>query len=234
MDIVTSILHQTYGKAQQRHPDILFFGDRTRREIALTFDDGPHPRDTQHVLGMLQKYDVHATFHVVGKYAAQHANLVKEIHTCGHQLALHGYRHFPFPLENPATLRSQLSLMREMISNHSTVPYETIKDIRPPYGAFNKQTLQYLTQWGYRLVMWSCIPPHWMQPVAWSIQQVMASIVPGAVIVLHDGHGHGGKVTQILEAVLPRIKSMGYEFVTVEEMQNQRKQLPAALRSDAL
>lgn len=80
--------------------------------------------------------------------------------------------------------------------------------------------------------MWTCIPPHWMQPVDRSIRQVMESLAPGAVIVLHDGHGHGGRVTEILEAIIPRIKSLGYEFVRVEEMWEQREQAAAAREVD--
>jgi peptidoglycan/xylan/chitin deacetylase (PgdA/CDA1 family) len=66
-----------------------------------------------------------------------------------------------------------------------------------------------------------------MQPVDRSIHQVMESLVPGAVIVLHDGHGHGSRVTEILEAIIPRIKSLGYEFVRVEQMWAGREQAPA-------
>jgi peptidoglycan/xylan/chitin deacetylase (PgdA/CDA1 family) len=70
-----------------------------------------------------------------------------------------------------------------------------------------------------------------MQPVAWSIRQVMEAIMPGSVIVLHDGHGHGRKVAGILEAVIPQIRARGYEFVTVEEMQIKRN--PLAAESEA-
>jgi peptidoglycan/xylan/chitin deacetylase (PgdA/CDA1 family) len=80
-------------------------------------------------------------------------------------------------------------------------------------------------EWGFRLVMWSCIPPHWMQPVGWSIRQVMEAVVPGAVIVLHDGHGHGKRVAEIVDAIVPQIRSLGFEFITVEEMQVQQSQV---------
>jgi peptidoglycan/xylan/chitin deacetylase (PgdA/CDA1 family) len=195
--------------------------------VALTFDDGPHLRDTPRVLDVLAKHEVHGTFHLMGRYAEQHRHLIQEIGQRGHQLALHGYRHVPFPLEDPSRLRADLDRTRTVIANVSGTSPETIQDLRPPYGTFTKQTLAHVTSWGYRLVMWTCIPPHWMQPVTWSIRQVMSSIVPGAVIVLHDGHGHGTRVAEILEAILPRIKSLGYAFVTVEEMQMQREQRSA-------
>lgn len=225
MDLITSSLRRLYLSAQSRYPTILFYGDRSKRSVALTFDDGPHLRDTPRVLNVLAKYDVSATFHLMGKYAEQHRDLIRETAQCGHQLALHGYRHVPFPLESPSTLRKNLEQARAVISDTCGISPASIRDLRPPYGAFNRQTLHHLTEWGYRLVMWTSIPPHWMQPVRWSIRQVMESIVPGAVIVLHDGHGHGARVAEILDAIIPRIKSLGYTFLTVEQMQEQREQL---------
>lgn len=223
MDPFSSSIQRLYRTAQRRHPDILFHGDESRREIALTFDDGPHPRDTPRLLEVLGKYRVRGTFHLVGKSTERHPDLIPQIHRCGHQLALHCYRHIPFPLEAPAALRVGLERTRDAIADISGISPESIRDIRPPYGAFTSRTHSRLADWGYRLVMWSCMPPHWMQPVGWSIRQIMASIVPGAVIVLHDGHGHGSRVAEIVDSVVPRIRSMGFEFVTVEEMQNRRE-----------
>jgi len=225
MNFITSSLHQLYTAAQDRHPEILFYGSRANRTIALTFDDGPHPRDTPRVLDVLEKHNVRVTFHLVGKHVEEHRSLIQQIHRSGHQLALHCYRHIPFPMERLDTLRRQLEHTRNVVADSGGVAPETIKDLRPPYGVFNKRTLSHLTEWGYRLVMWNCIPPHWMQPMSWSIQQIMEAVMPGAVIVLHDGHGHGARVAEIVDHVVPRIQSLGYEFVRVEEMQKQREQL---------
>jgi peptidoglycan/xylan/chitin deacetylase (PgdA/CDA1 family) len=178
------------------------------------------------VLDALGKHQVRATFHLVGKHAEHNPDLIQQIHGLGHQLALHCYRHMPFPMENPVNLRTQLDHTRHVLAEACGIPAGTIKDLRPPYGMFTKQTWTQCTAWGYRLVMWSCIPPHWMQPIDWSIHQVINAIVPGVVIVLHDGHGHGTRVAEIVNAIVPRIKALGYEFVTVEEMQNQRNQQP--------
>jgi peptidoglycan/xylan/chitin deacetylase (PgdA/CDA1 family) len=169
---------------------------------------------------------------LVGKYADQHRQLIREIHQCGHQLALHCYRHIPFPLESSSTLRTHLDFTRNVIADACSISPETVNDVRPPYGVFNKETMTNLTEWGYRLVMWTCIPRHWMQPMSWSIRQIMQSMIPGAVIVLHDGHGHGTRVVEILESVIPHIKSLGYEFVRVGEMWKQREQATAAREAD--
>lgn len=232
MDRLNALLLYSYRAAQRRHPDILYLGQGTGRRIALTFDDGPHPRDTLRLLDVLQRHQILATFHLVGKSVERHPDLVQQIHQCGHQLALHCYRHTPFPLENPLTLRAGLVRSQNAIASAAGLPPASICDLRPPYGIFNLQTLSNLKDWGFRLVMWSCIPPHWMQPVGWSIHQVLDAAVPGAVIALHDGHGHGRRVAEIVEAVVPRIHALGYEFVTVEEMQALKEQVahPATVK----
>jgi peptidoglycan/xylan/chitin deacetylase (PgdA/CDA1 family) len=222
MDRTTSFLGRFYEAAQRRHPDVLFHGDCSRPEIALTFDDGPHPYDTSRLLNVLEKHRVRATFHLLGKSVKRHPDLVRRIYGCGHQTALHGYRHIPFPLESPASLRDGLRRTQEIIAGAAGIPFSSIRDLRPPYGVFTARTRSLLRDWEYRLVMWSCMPPHWMQPVGWSIRQVTEALVPGALIVLHDGHGHGRRVAEIVEDIIPRARSLGLDFVTVDEMQSNR------------
>jgi peptidoglycan/xylan/chitin deacetylase (PgdA/CDA1 family) len=216
-------LHSAYQNLQKRHPGVLFYNsDASRRVIALTFDDGPHPRDTPQVLDVLAKHDVRATFFLIGQDVEKYPHLVKQIYQCGHQLALHCYRHVPFPMQSASTLKGQLKRSRTAIANACGISPETIHDVRPPYGLFTARTLAYLNEWGYRLIMWSCIPQHWMQPIAWSIWQVIDETIPGGIIVLHDGHGHGRKVATILDTIVPGLKDKGYSFITVSNMETGR------------
>ena len=223
MKLITTSLNQYYRAMQNRYPNILWFGDESRREIAITFDDGPHPKDTPQVLETLAKHDIHATFFLVGRYVEQYPALVKQIYQSGHQLGIHGFRHLPFPLENPAALQTQLDRTRHAIANVCGISLEDIKDLRPPYGAFTQKVLTQLTAWGYRLVLWNNIPPHWMQPMSWTIKQVLDQIHLGSILVLHDGHGHGRKVTQILDIIIPKLKTQGYGFVTIEEIRERKR-----------
>jgi len=214
-----SFLLRLYHAQQKRYPSILWQGDGSRCEIALTFDDGPHPKDTPKVLEILAKHAVRATFFLIGKHVEQYPDLVRQIHQSGHQLGIHCYRHLPFPLENPSTLRAQLERTGNAIAEACGISPETIRYVRPPYGAFTSRTLSLLTAWGYRLVMWNSIPPHWMQPLRWTIKQVLNDAISGSVIVLHDGHGHGTKVAQIVDMIIPKLKALQFDFVTIEQMQ---------------
>jgi peptidoglycan/xylan/chitin deacetylase (PgdA/CDA1 family) len=207
---------------QKRFPATLWHGNPARREIALTFDDGPHLRDTPGVLEVLAKHDVRATFFLIGRDIERVPHLVKEIHARGHQIGIHCYHHLPFPWEDPLTLQAQLDETRNAIASQCGASPETIRDLRPPYGLFTSKLLPKFAEWNYRLVMWSCIPPHFMQPVGWSVKQIMEAAMPGLILVLHDGHGHGTLAVQILESILPRLKAEGYDFVTVQQMQDRK------------
>jgi len=205
---------------QSRHPDILWRGDASRREIALTFDDGPHPRDTPEVLDVLAKHAVRATFFLIGKDVEKNQSIAKQIHAGGHEIGIHCYRHIPFPFVKPDVLHKQLEKTKTLISQACGILPAEIRDVRSPYGAFTSKTKSLLAEWGYRLVMWNCIPPHFTQPLSWTIQQILNASISGSIIVLHDGHGHGSKAAQIVETIVPKIKSQGFEFVTIRHMQD--------------
>jgi peptidoglycan/xylan/chitin deacetylase (PgdA/CDA1 family) len=218
--VITSFVRSVYRNLQRRHPGVLFYGDASRPEIALTFDDGPHPRDTPQVLEVLAKHDVRATFFLIGRGIEKHSHLVKQIHQSGHQLALHCYRHLPFPMESASTLKRQLDQSRKAIAHTCDIPPETIRHVRPPYGFFTTKTLSLLNEWGYHLVLWDNMPLHFVQPVSWTITQILERTVPGSILVLHDGKGHGAKVAEIVDIIVPKLKAKGFEFVTIEQMQN--------------
>ena len=222
MNLITHGLNRYYRAMQRKYPEILWYGDETYPEIALTFDDGPHPRDTPRVLESLARHNTPATFFLVGRAVEDHADLVRQIHQGGHQTGIHCYRHTPLPLESSATLRTQLEHTVRMIAQVCNVSEEKIKDVRPPYGLFNRRMLTQLSAWGYHLVMWNNIPPHWMQPLSWTIQQTLEQVHPGSVIVLHDGHGHGSDVAKVVDTIIPRLKDQGYHFVTTENMHRNR------------
>jgi len=193
-------------------------GDDSRREIALTFDDGPHPRDTPQVLDVLAKHNVHATFFLIGQSVERYPHLVKQIHNAGHQLAIHCYRHIPFPIESASTLKGHLIQSRNAIAHACNISPKTIRHVRPPYGFFTAKTLSLLEELGFQLVLWDNMPLHFIQPLSWTVEQIYKNTLPGSILVLHDGKGHGTKVAPIVDEMMPTLKNLNFKFVTINKI----------------
>lgn len=202
---------------RRQFPSALWSGTSDTRQVALTFDDGPNPHDTPLLLDSLARQQVHATFFHLGELAEQQPDLVRAVAAGGHQVAMHGYRHRAFPLEVARALRSQLTYTQELLAALSGRTPDEIRDVRPPFGMYTRSTLRALIGWGYRPVMWSVVPFHWMQPAEATIAQTLRLAHPGAVLVLHESLG-GPPVAELAEAIIVRLHDQGYRFVSVEQM----------------
>ncbi|HSM70039.1 MAG TPA: polysaccharide deacetylase family protein, partial [Anaerolineales bacterium] len=209
-------LRNFYRSLQKRHPSILVHGSASPNQIALTFDDGPHPRDTPQVLDVLAKQDVQATFFLIGQSVERYPHPVKQIYDAGHQLAIHCYRHIPFPIEIASTLMGGLNRSRNAIAKACGISPESIRHVRPPYGFFTARILSRLNESGYRLVLWDNMPLHFIQPIQRTVDQILTHTLPGSVIVLHDGKGHGKKVAAIIDTIIPMLKAKGFAFIRIE------------------
>ncbi len=202
----------------RRFPQALWLGDPLRREVALTFDDGPDPRDTPALLDLLARHDVRATFFVCGTQLAARPDLGRAMAEAGHQVALHGYYHKPFLNHAVAPFLKELADLRRLIADVTGRPDETIQDVRPPYGLFTPPVLDALLRHRYRPVMWSVVPFHWNQTFDEAVAQIEGQLDPGALVVLHEGTRSGPNVVSLAQAAIARAREAGLSFVTVEEM----------------
>jgi peptidoglycan/xylan/chitin deacetylase (PgdA/CDA1 family) len=168
-------------------------------------------------LEVLARQQITATFFHLGEHVERWPQGVRAVAALGHQVAVHGYRHRPFPLEAPAALRGQLAYTRQLLASLSGRDVTAIRDVRPPYGLYTPSTLAALAAWGYRAVMWSVVPFHWVQPAHPTIDQTTSLMRSGSVLVLHEGLG-GPPVAQLTDVIVTRLKAAGYQFVNVEQM----------------
>ena len=68
-------------------------GAREEKYVALTFDDGPHPRYTPKILEILEEYGIKATFFVVGVNAENYPDTIEKVIKAGHEIGNHTYSH---------------------------------------------------------------------------------------------------------------------------------------------
>ncbi len=193
--------------------------------VALTFDDGPHPKYTAEVLNLLAKYEAKATFFVVGGNAEKYPELVLRTYTEGHELANHTYTH-PFKV-SVTELQEELRQTNEMI--YSITGFYPIL-FRPVGGNYNDKMINAAVKDGYKVVMWSWHQDtqDWKQPgVNKIVKKVLNGTKPGDVILFHDGGGNRTQTLKALEEILPTLKKQGYTFVTVSELIESKQQQEA-------
>jgi peptidoglycan-N-acetylglucosamine deacetylase len=195
-----------------------------RNTIALTFDDGPDSIYTPRLLDLLKKYQVKATFFVVGEKAKQHPDIIKRMHQEGHEIGLHNYRHisnwFVLPFFLSRGLRKSADIIEQIIQERPIY-------YRPPWGHFNLCTLPLQKQ--YKTVMWTHIPGDWKENVGALelFHRLKTCQQDGSIIVLHDsGETFGADVNapENMLAALELFLKEGYtqkiRWVTLSEMLN--------------
>jgi peptidoglycan/xylan/chitin deacetylase (PgdA/CDA1 family) len=214
------ILHQVL---MPLFPNCLWLGNPHQRRLALTFDDGPHPRYTPELLDVLANFQVKATFFVLGCQVERHPEITRTIYQQGHGLGLHGYDHRSFTGLNAAELHHTLVCNQAAIAQACGIDPNTIRDVRPPNGLFYPQTLKHLQAWHYRSVMWTAVPEDWVAPPMETVQRrIRQQVRNGAIIVLHDGSSGGAQVAANTAACLTSLLAQNYEFVTIDQLWHDR------------
>ncbi len=208
-----------YPILKRTFPNCLWSGSPQRKAIALTFDDGPHPKYTPQLLEVLNRYHITASFFWLGACVKAAPTVAREVYQRGHWIGLHGYHHRSFPLLKPEALKESLEKTQETISQACQLEPKHLRDVRPPNGLFTPQTLKLLHQWQYRPVMWSVVPEDWVSPgVEVVVRRVIQQVQNGSLIVLHDGYHGGEDVAQTTDRLIPQLLQQGYKFVTIEEL----------------
>ncbi|ATP38837.1 1,4-beta-xylanase [Solibacillus sp. R5-41] len=189
--------------------------DPTKKHVALTFDDGPHPKVTKQILTLLEKYDAKATFFMLGSRVQYYPSLVGEIRDAGHEIGNHSWSHPVLTKLSAAEVTKEFESTEHAIFNaigqNSTV-------FRPPYGAINDsvKTMIPITS-----VNWTIDTMDWKHRNANSLLPIIQkSMHNNSIILMHDIHQ---STADGLESVLAYLTNEGYEFLTVSEILNYHK-----------
>jgi peptidoglycan/xylan/chitin deacetylase (PgdA/CDA1 family) len=188
-------------------------GAGVRREIALTFDDGPDPARTPALLAALAELDVKATFFLVGAGVDAHPEVCRQIAAAGHELGNHTYRHPYLPLVGAARVAEELAATDRAIARATGV-VPTLA--RPPWGARRPSTVRTFARLAKRLVLWDVNTFDWRGASAPQIaDRVLARARPGSIVLMHDAR-EGGEVTvEAVRLLVPALRARGFELVTV-------------------
>src|SRR5690606_21873282 len=137
----------------EMYGSIVSRGPQGRGQVALTFDDGPHPETTRAVLEALSGTAHRATFFVLGDKARRHPDVVREIHEAGHSLGVHGDFHDRLhSFRHPTRVRRELEAARASVERATGV---RPRIFRPPLGHTTPLTVFGARRAGMTIVGWS-------------------------------------------------------------------------------
>ena len=169
--------------------------------LYLTFDDGPsEDGGTAAVLDVLARYDVEATFFVVGSRVDKYPSMLRTMVTQGHAIGNHSYSHPDFNGLNdiPATKSELTRTQQAIVRAGVTAP----TCFRPPYGQTSAQIEQAGNDLGLSQQLWDLTTDDWMRGPAEQVTAILNTAQAGDVILLHDAPFDGTKTAGAVEAFL--------------------------------
>lgn len=181
--------------------------------VMLTIDDGPHPVWTPKILRLLAKYDVPATFCIIGTQALAHPKLVQAAVSEGHHLANHTHTH-PLGL----THMSHTAMSRQIIDAQDAIVRASgfmPRQFRSPGGSWSPAMMALTRAHELLAIDWDVDPRDWSRPGTAKVVAAMLAAQPGDVLLCHDGGGDRSQTYTALKTVLPRLKARGLQFVTL-------------------
>jgi peptidoglycan/xylan/chitin deacetylase (PgdA/CDA1 family) len=191
-----------------------------RPAVALTFDDGPHPRHTPEILKVLAAHRARATFFVLGRQVTRHRQIVDQAVAGGHSIANHSWSHVSFP---DATVRERL---REVRRCHAASSPCGIRVFRPPRSLQTPASFVTVRAAGFSVMTWSVEIEDWIPQSSSTLREKLGSrVFPGAVVLLHDrlespthpAAGDRGALVEALDGFL-RDAAGEYEFVSLSDI----------------
>jgi peptidoglycan-N-acetylglucosamine deacetylase len=191
-----------------------------RREVALTFDDGPNPESTRKVLAELARHKAHATFFILGAKAQEHPDVLRDIQSAGHEIGLHGYLHDRLlSFRRPDRIVADLERAQSIIK---ATTGQTSRLFRPPVGHVSPRTAVAARRLGLVLVGWSVRARDGLASTSAGnvVRRVVDRLAPGAIVLFHDASErdtHEPAGVTALPRILDEIASRGLACVTVSE-----------------
>lgn len=183
--------------------------DKSKKMIALTFDDGPN-YNTSKIIDVLNKYDIRATFFVLGSRAINNKDILKKMADSGMEIGNHTYNHLLLTKYDENKIRSEIEDTSEVI--YSATKKRT-KLLRPSYGSVNNKIKKVANM---PIIIWDIDTLDWKYHNSKRItSRVVNKVRDGDIILMHDIYSAS---LNALSNIIPILQDNGYEFVTIDEL----------------
>lgn len=193
----------------------IFKGPQNSNQIAITFDDGPHPM-TLPILELLEKHGVKATFFCIGKQIEKHPDILNKIIEKGHTVGNHSYSH-----SNNFGFFSSKKVINELEQTDALIKKYSGKKssfFRPPFGVTNLHIKKALNKTKHYTIGWNIRSfDTAIQSEDKILKRIKIRLKPGCIILLHDT---SQKTVNVLEQLLIHLDRENFQPVTVDQLLN--------------
>lgn len=186
------------------YPHALWRMDKNEHAVYLTFDDGPIPESTPFILETLRKFNIKATFFMVGDNVRKYHDLYEQIVADGHQVGNHTYHHLGSFKHWALTYWVDVHDANMLIHSHL---------FRPPHGWMRHAVYWWLKR-RYKIVMWDLVTRDYSKWITAEdvVNNVKRYARNGSIITFHDSLKSIDKLKTALPESLQWLKDQGYEF----------------------
>jgi peptidoglycan-N-acetylglucosamine deacetylase len=186
------------------------------RVVAITVDDGPTATYTPQVLALLKSHNVTATFFVIGRLAEEATGLIRAELAQGCTIGTHTWSHPRMGGLTDALCRSEVIAGARAVER---VTGQAPLYFRPPRGVLTTAEQQAASELGMRTVFWDASLDHQADKTPQeAATRVLDGLVPGDIILLHDGAGDRAKTMQALAILLDGLAARGFRVVPLDQL----------------
>ncbi len=186
-------------------PDVYTRIPTKKKELFITFDDGPTPEVTHHTLEILKKYNAKATFFCLARNIERHPGIYNQIIEQGHATGNHTYSHLKGWKTSNKEYIDDIQLAAGFNSSHL---------FRPPYGKIKLKQIKLVKKLGYKIILWDVLSRDFSPRVSAKncLKRVLRKTKKGSVIVFHDSLKTNDKLMYVLPKVLEHFSKKNYIF----------------------
>lgn len=187
-------------------PSLVWKKNTDQKKIWITFDDGPDEKVTPYLINVLEKFNIKATFFVIGNQAKKHPELVKLIINNGHKIGNHSFSHLNGFSTNNNKYLEDVEQAKKYIDS----------DIfRPPFGKITPFQIKNLKK-DFKIIMWDIMSWDFKENIYPNkmYKNVIDNVENGSIILFHNNLKSYNNLKNSLEIILEKLKDKGYQFST--------------------
>jgi len=206
--------HRTPSFLQWFYPSLLWHRSRSEKSIYLTFDDGPIPEMTPLVLGVLDEYQIKATFFCVGDNAKKHPDLLDEVIQAGHQIGNHTSQHLDGWKTDQDSYVNSIKICDDQLNQNFNS--EQLPLFRPPYGKTTSRQIKQVKH-THQIIMWDVLSGDFDQSLSPEncLNNTIKATQNGSIVIFHDNVKAKKNLTHALPRYISHFKEQGFEFKTL-------------------